>query len=177
MALNPNPAAKAEQKTENLPAAPAKDDNRSLLTVGEGESKMTFRAKRRVILPLLKLPEHASCAIRVESKIYLGKEIKQTAGGGQKMAAAHLWNVIDYSDGSEKQMIVPAVLKSSIFETYLRDKNGKPVKPDENGNYTGDYDSDDFRHEYVGKSFAIRNHGKPQGKRYNTYEVIEIEQV
>jgi len=103
---------------------------------------------RNVTIPLLKMADGDTVHVTFKGEIFKGKELKTSKEGEAKMAAADLANVVDLTDGGLKQIIVNAVLKSTMEEEYPKAA-------------------------YVGKSFRITRAGK-EGKRYKTYTIDEI---
>lgn len=104
----------------------------------------TISLKKIVNRVLLRHADGATVYFTVESKIYVGKDIK-----GSQMAPADMVRVTDLSDGNEKEYIVNAVLK---------------------GLWEDDYPKDGF----VGKSFAVYKEGKAPGKRYSNISLAEV---
>lgn len=115
-----------------------------------------FTRKRAVTLPTFKVEVDKTLYLMVNSAMYLGKEQKAKAGEEAKKGAAKMDQpatilpVTDVETGEQGQIIVNAVLKGILDETY----------PDES---------------YVGKSFEITKHDKKAGKRYHTFSVFEID--
>lgn len=120
-------------KKENTATAPAFDPTK-------------VKVKRVVTLPLRKWKVDEPAYLRFESEIFTGKQLK---GSNEELAPADLANCIDLETGEQVQIIVGAVLKSTLNDEYPN--NG-----------------------YVGKSFMITQ-SKVEGKRYKTYRVVEIE--
>lgn len=114
----------------------------------------TPKVKTRLVLPHLKIPEYnpkgdtLPIYVKPLAKVFKGKP--QPAKEGKKAQdPADLCNVVNLATGEEMQMIVPAVVMSVWTE--------------------------DMKGEYVGKGFAITKGPKPDGKRYHTYLMDEIE--
>lgn len=109
---------------------------------------------KKITLPLLKFADGRTLYFRAESKIFTGKDIKQTAGKDsegkpKKMEPAQLMNVVDLATGEDSQIIVGAVLKGNLEEHYPKNT-------------------------YVGRCFQATQH-KIEGKRYKNYTICEIE--
>lgn len=100
-----------------------------------------------VTLPLFKWTVGVELCFSADSPIFKGKEIKGV-GDAAKMEPADLMNVTNLETGEQGQIIVGAVLKGIMEETY----------PDA---------------EYVGKRFAVTQ-SKVDGKRYKAYQVLEL---
>lgn len=110
-----------------------------------------FKTKKKLILPLLKLQIGKAVYVKITDPIFTGKEITPAKGNKDtKEKPADLANVVDLETGEEMQIIVNAVVKSVLEESY----------PDAG---------------YVGKAFEIIKGEPPAGKRYNTFSVNEIE--
>lgn len=114
-----------------------------------------FTRKRAVTLPTFKVEVDKPLYLKVNGAMYLGKEQKAAAGdakgGKAKMdQPATIMPVTNVETGEQGQIIVNAVLKGILEETY----------PDES---------------YVDKAFEIVKHDKRAGKRYHTFSVFEIE--
>lgn len=113
---------------------------------------VTFKRKKLLTRPVLKLVENQPIYVKFESAIYLGKEMKadKVKEGEKKRDPAHLADVIDLVSGEQAQIIASAVVMSVLDENY----------PD-----TG----------YVGKCFSITKKGRAPGKQYFGYNVEEID--
>lgn len=112
---------------------------------------MTFavKIKSKITLPQFKFVVEVPRYLRIESAIYLGKEMKP-AEGKKAMEPAHLARVTDLETGELGEVIVPAVLMSTLQEAMPNDS-------------------------YVGKCFAITKQKRQEGKRYDKFGVDEIE--
>lgn len=108
-----------------------------------------FKRTKVVTVPLLKPALGVPFYVRADGEIYLGKELKATAGA-KKMEPAHLMNCTNLETGELCQIIVPSVLLSIMTEEY-------PEK------------------SYVGKSFEMTKLPKNSGKDYHGFTVNEIE--
>ena len=109
------------------------------------------KIKKNLILPLLnrKMAIGDSVHFKITSAIFVGKPVAgQENNANQK--PADLLNAIDLETGDTCQVIVPAVMKSVLEDTYENEG-------------------------YVGKGFQLTKHEKPQGKRYFNYTVNELE--
>ena len=115
-----------------------------------------FKRKKLLTRPVLKLDVGIVQYIKVESAVYIGKEIQSKRGRPTdnteaKKEPAHILDCIDLAHNYEpSQIIVNAVLLG-----VLKD------------NYPGD--------TYVGKCFAIEKLNKRPGKDYFPFKVEEIE--
>jgi len=138
----------------------AKPKSKAVAVVGNLAGKSitagdrVFSVVRQVTLPQLKQVEGQIVHIRITSPIYVSKVV---AKAGAKKADANssdkpadLVNVVNLITGQACTYIVGAAVKGNLEEQY----------PDES---------------YVGKSFAINKLPAPAGKRYKTYEILEIE--
>ena len=108
---------------------------------------MTFvpKIKRHVTLPLFKMVKDKPLYVKFDTAMFEGRKIDD-----QKDAAT-LINVTDLTTGEVGQIIVPAVLKSTILE-----------------NYEGE--------SYKGKCFMITFVPKDQtGNTYNMVSLTEID--
>lgn len=112
---------------------------------------MAFQAKvkNKLTLPQFKFVVDQPRYLRIEGAIYLGKEMKP-AEGKKPMEPAHLARVTDLETGELGEVIVPAVLKSTLEESMPNNA-------------------------YVGKCFAITKQKRQEGKRYDKFGVDEIE--
>lgn len=118
-----------------------------------------FKIKKRVTLPLWKWSDGVEKFFTVTGEIHIGRAVsdKRPANAeGKKaeksavvMEPAHIATVIDLTTRQECEIIVGAVLKSTLEENYPN-------------------------HGYVGKSFASIQ-SKVEGKRYRQYTLTEIE--
>lgn len=107
-----------------------------------------IKVVKKVTFAHLKLTDGVPVYITFNSEIYKGKEIAQKGDEVDKKPA-DLAHVTNLQDGQEYEMIVNAVLKSTLEENY------------ENAGY-------------VGKSFMVQR-DKIEGKRYKGFSVTEIE--
>lgn len=129
---------------------------------GPGATMPAFIVKKKVTLPLLSLKKDDIVMVRFDTVAKLGKELKgdKKPDGTAKKEPAHLAQVTDLTTGEEMQMIVPAVLRSTLEEEYPAPSADKP-------------------HTYLGKSFQITHLGKKTGGKneggYNLYKIVEIE--
>jgi len=102
-----------------------------------------------VTRPTLSLVEGVPVYVKILKPIYVGKEIK----GSEKKAdskPADIADIINLENGKEQQLVVGAIVKSNIEESYPEGT-------------------------YVGKGFMITKGKKKEGKRYFNYEISEIE--
>jgi hypothetical protein len=111
-----------------------------------------FKRKKLLTRPIIKFQVGQPNYVKIEGKIYLGREMKgdMTADGKKKKEPAHLADVIDLKTGELGQIIVAAVVLSVLNEEYPGDS-------------------------YVGKCFAITKKTQQPGKSYFGYNVEEIE--
>lgn len=120
------------------------------LSLGAGN----FKVKRQVVFPLLKHKAGEVRCITITSAMYEGKEIvqKEQTAAERKMGTAMLVKAIDLEPSPTRNVeyIVNAVLQGVLNDEYPNDS-------------------------YVGKSFAINKLQPVEGKRYNTFEILEIE--
>lgn len=113
---------------------------------------VAFKVAKKVTLPLLKQEAGEDVMIQITSEIYVGKELKAAAGNTVKEKPADLIRCIDLNSGIEHEYIVNAIVKAELEENY----------PDAG---------------YKDKYFAIRKMPKPEGKRYNAFQIMELEQA
>jgi hypothetical protein len=112
---------------------------------------MTFVPKRKQLLtiPVLKFVQDQPRFVKITDAMHLGKE--QPAKDGEKAKEpATLCNCVNLEDGAECQIILSAVVKSVLTDSF----------PDGS---------------YVGKCFAITKRGRNPGKQYNQFDIEEIE--
>jgi hypothetical protein len=115
-----------------------------------------FKAKRHVTTPILKIDDNGKPVyFKITGKIYpappnAGERTRKGTDGAE-MAPPNLVDVMDYSDGQEKKIVVNTVLGEELKRTYPEDS-------------------------YVGLSFEVAKF-KPAGgsKRYATFTITEIE--
>lgn len=114
---------------------------------------VTFKRKKLLTRPVLKMVENVPVYVKFEGPIYVGKELKSDRAqkeGDKKREPAHLADVIDLASGEQAQIIAAAVVVSVLDENY----------PDKG---------------YVGKCFSITKKGRAPGKQYFGYNVEEID--
>lgn len=111
---------------------------------------MSFKRVKNLTLDILKFVEMEPRYVKITGAIHLGKDQKAAGEDGKKREPAHLAPCINLEDGSECQIIVSAVVLSTLNDEY-------PVDG------------------YVGKCFAIVKKNRVPGKQYFPYGVEEIE--
>lgn len=113
---------------------------------------MEFKTKKILTRPLLKFEEGKPRYVKIDAKMYIGKDMKvrESDKDKPKKEPAMLANVINLETGEEAQIIVSAVVKSVLEEEYPNDT-------------------------YVGRGFAITKLGRAAGRQYFAYNVEEIE--
>ncbi len=168
MAKTPTAAAAATTANEPATSAPANEQVVGEVVATESLSQravsavktpeLKFKVVKQVTRPLLKHRDGDTVYIKFLGRPYVGKEVKSAT----KMEPATLVNVINHNGGGsgEWQYILSSVL-------YHKDDKTN----EESGVLMEEYPN----HTYVGKSFAIRKFAKEEGKRYNTFELVEIE--
>ena len=114
----------------------------------------TFKVKKHVTLPLLKIMPEKPLYVKfdeaiVKAKPQAGGRVPAADSAAAKKEPPELAHVIDLTTGEHVQIIIGAVLGAELRATYPNDS-------------------------YVGKAFEIVQH-KVQGKQYATYGITEIE--
>lgn len=109
----------------------------------------TYAVKRQVVVPQLKQKDGETVYIKIVDLIHKGKEIKDATG---VLKAAQLCTVINLVDGKHYAYLTNAVLEGVLADEY---PGGA----------------------YIGKSFAVKKLPAPEGKRYKSLEVVEIEEA
>lgn len=128
---------------ETKAAEPKTQSNANQLPAG-------FKVAKLVTLPLSKWKNDVPKFLLFESDIFQGKELSVNKGKTEEKPA-DLANCIDLMTGEQCQIIVGAVLKSTLEEEYPEGA-------------------------YVGKAFQITQH-RDTSKKYNTYSVAELEKA
>jgi hypothetical protein len=108
-----------------------------------------FKVKKVLTLPLFKLVVDTPSYFKITAAMYIGKDMKQKEGDKKKEPAT-LANVTNLETGEAGQFIVNAVVKSVLTEEYPADA-------------------------YVGKCFAITKQKRKEGKSYDPFNVVEID--
>jgi hypothetical protein len=108
-----------------------------------------FKTKKVLTLPLFKLVVDTPSHFKITGPMYIGKDMKQKEGDKKKEPAT-LANVTNLETGEAGQFIVNAVVKSVLTDEYPNDA-------------------------YVGKCFAITKQKRKEGKSYDPFNVVEIE--
>jgi len=111
----------------------------------------TFTLKRRVTMPLLSWKEIGKPITFKSIDKYEFTAEKKTKKG-ETLPSVPMMPVIDLQTGQEARLIVGALMLG-LFEDDYKDNS------------------------YVGKSFALINHGKADKKRFNDIELVEIEEA
>lgn len=109
----------------------------------------TFKKSKQVTLPILKKVDDVPVYVRIDSKIFEGKEVAGNSANNAKMKPARLVNVTELTSGEQMQMIVNTVLESILNENYPKES-------------------------FVGKCFEIVQY-QPEGKKYKNFRVAEGE--
>lgn len=113
---------------------------------------LKFVAKQ-VTRNLIKQADDVAIYVQITGAVYQGKTLKGAklkADGTPEMEPARLAECVNLQTGSLSLIIVNAVLEGALNEQY----------PD---------------NAYVGKNFAIIMRPSPEGKRYKTFELFELE--
>lgn len=114
---------------------------------------MEFKTKKLLTVPLLKLIENETKYVKITGAMFVGKEIAGRRGAApdaKKKEPATLFNAVNLEDGTECQIIVSTVVKGVLHDEYANDS-------------------------YVGKCFAITKLPRKEGKDYNGFKIVEIE--
>lgn len=109
-----------------------------------------FKRMRSVTLPTFRLEEEKTIYVTIDSPMAVSSFAGKPDKDGKAKEPATVCTVTNVETGEIGHIIVGAVLKGILNETYAKDA-------------------------YVGKSFEITKHAKANGKRYNTYSLFEIE--
>lgn len=110
----------------------------------------TYKLARRVTVPLLSWKEVDVPIPFTSTGPYIYTAEKKTKKG-ETLPATPMMPVIDLNTGREARLIVGAIMQSLLEDEYPNNS-------------------------YVNKSFVLLNRGKPEGKRFNDIELVEIEQ-
>lgn len=108
------------------------------------------KTKKIVNLPTLSQKNVGSIYVAFLGAMFVGLPMKAVDKKDEKEEPATLANVVDLMTGKPAQIVVPTVQQSVLEE-----------------NYPGN--------TYVGKAFKLENHGKLNGKRYNSISIVEID--
>lgn len=112
-------------------------------------SKM--KVVRAVATPQLSLKgDIVQIAVIVTSAIVAGREDPDTK------RPVYSCKVTDLTDGVEKAMVTPAIIRSELERTYPMNET------------TGTWG-------YVGKAFAMNKGAKASGKRYHAWDIVELD--
>ena len=116
---------------------------------------MSYKVKKLLTRPTISLKKlDAECYVKIESSMHEGQEMKADKGSKEPKKPAIVCDVINLETGEAAQIVVGAVIKSTLDAEY----------PDEG---------------YVGLCFHIKNTGKkdiPGGGSYNKFLIEEIEE-
>jgi hypothetical protein len=108
-----------------------------------------YKTKKVLTRPVLKFAEGVAHYVKIIAAMYVGKDMPAKEGENKKDPAT-LMDVVNLEDGEECVIVVNAVVKSVLTESYPSDG-------------------------YVGKFFAITKQARAAGKQYNAFNVVEIE--
>ena len=111
-----------------------------------------FKAKRALTLSsLVTKLAGVTYFVKVEGPIHVSKvDTGKVDKDGNKEKPADVCHVTNLETGEEQMLLCPAVFKSTMEQEYTDAA-------------------------YVGKSFAITNKGKREGKRHVDYAITELE--
>jgi hypothetical protein len=139
--------SKASKPVETLPAtSPALvPPTQRGLTIGGRAFVVKKQLTRTVMREIIGTPY----AVMFQGAIYQGEDLKSAKAGAVKMEPARLCDVLNLETGELQSLILYSVLEGEIHRAYPGDS-------------------------YIGKSLLIRA-SRPEGKRYRTYEIAEIE--
>lgn len=107
------------------------------------ETQPKFKRTAAVMVPTLSFKERTHAYVKILEAIHLGKVLKP-ASGQEAKKPAHVCRVIDLEDGTEKDLICPAIMVNTFAEGDTK--------------------------EYVGKCFEII----ATKKEDKTYKMVEI---
>lgn len=107
--------------------------------------------KKRVTLQQIKLVTDVTNCFTIKAPIYQDTNAVAQKVGGQEMAPPFLMQVVDEDTGEYGIVVVPTVLHGELDKNY----------PD---------------NSYVDKSFEITQR-RIQGRKYNTFDILEVELV
>lgn len=148
MEANEKISEKAGKGNAAKRAKPAAGTAVALAGVGAVMGAIDFskvKVVRAVATPTLSMKgDNIELFIKITSPIVAGNPDKDT---GKPIFGC---KVIDLTDGIEKAVVTPAVVRSELTTTYPNDA-------------------------YVGKAFALKKEGKAAGKRYNMWQIVEID--
>jgi hypothetical protein len=152
-ASNEAPATETEKETGTAVAvAEAPKMGTGLVGSNFALNGMKFKVIEQVTMPLLKQGDNEAVYVKILSKVFVGKEIKNKRTGEVEQKPAQMVNVVNLENGRPMQYIVNAVLEGT-WNDNPKYANGA----------------------YVGKSFGILKLPQGEGKRYKNFEVFEIE--
>lgn len=116
------------------------------------EPTMTFKTKKRLTLPAIKFVVGKTQYVKIMGPIHEGKQRGkvQTDADGKPKKPPMLCDVIDLTSGEHVAMICAEIIKTELAESYPNDA-------------------------YVGLGFAITKQTRKEGKRYDPYNIEEIE--
>lgn len=137
---------KPEQTTESTENTQLQAVDKSTGEIAVFDPKKV-KMKRILNVPVLSQKNEATIYVTMVSKMFVGKPIE---GDEVSKEPATIAYVIDLQSNGIRQIILSAMQASVLDEAY----------PDQS---------------YIDKSFMMINHGKLNGKRYNTVEAVEID--
>lgn len=150
---------------------------RALATVANAPA---FKIKRQITRPLLKHHEGETVFLKFLSEPYYGKEIK----GAKQEGIALLVNVRNMSTGATGEMVY--ILNSVLYSHKYADGKRVRTETDEDvtrvnteiaegkAKATGEL-FEAFPDGIIDREVAVNKYPKENGKRYNTFEVVEVE--
>ncbi len=116
------------------------------------KDEFTFKVKKQLIFPVLRMEQHIPIFVQIIGVIYVGKEVKSETTDKKKQneKPADLCHIINLETGEAMMIVVPAIVKSVLEETYEKES-------------------------YVDLKFKIVKGEKAEGRRYFFYKIDEIE--
>jgi len=167
-----SPASTAARKDDvstagDAPTAEPTVSQRALANVA-ASGIAGFKVKRQLSFPLLKQGDNETVAIRFVGVPYVGKEIKNSSID----KPALMIKVNNLATGGNG--VFEYILNSVLFS--YRDKDGKPSTSPEGATAHGIL-AETFGADLDGICVVIKKFPKDEGrgKKYNTFEVVEVE--
>jgi hypothetical protein len=137
---------------------------------------LIFKVKKQLTRDVLKQRDGETIFVKITGPIYQGKTLegaKKKTNGEPEMAPARLCEVADLRTKRLHLIIANSVLEGALKEAFPTPGEGTVTvaKDDKDGTETIPTPG------YVGKSVAITMHPAPEGKRYKTFTVFELEEA
>lgn len=137
---------------------------------------VVFKVKAQLTREVIKQKDNETIFVQITGPIYQGKTLdgaKKKADGSPEMAPARLCEVADLATGRLGLIIANKVLEGALVDAFPGITGAKSQVKSDTDNSLIEVDTPN----YVGKKLAITMQPSPEGKRYKTFTVYELDET